>query len=142
MGRVMAKVKLTNYADMVGLHEGRLRPEDVRSVEIEALADTGASLPILPADVVARLGVIEFDRRDMRYANGTKESLPIVGGIHLEVLGRRGVFAAAVVPAGVLPLIGHNVLQELDLVVDPRSQEMRVNPLSPDGPVVDCLAAS
>jgi hypothetical protein len=35
-------------------------------------------------------------------------------------------------PSGSLPLVGQIQLEDLDLVVDPRSRELRVNPDSPN----------
>jgi hypothetical protein len=39
------------------------------------------------------------------------------------------------------PLIGQ-ILEGLDLVVDPKSREVTVNPASPDMPLLDLLRAS
>jgi hypothetical protein len=43
------------------------------------------------------------------------------------------------VPAGASALIGQIPLEGLDLVVDPKSQECRVNPASPDIPLLDLM---
>lgn len=42
---------------------------------------------------------------------------------------------ALVLPAGATALIGQIPLEGLDLIVDPKSREVRVNPLSPDMPL-------
>jgi hypothetical protein len=39
---------------------------------------------------------------------------------------------ALVMPAGKIPLIGQIPLEELDLLVHPRTREVTVNPASPD----------
>jgi hypothetical protein len=39
---------------------------------------------------------------------------------------------ALVMPAGTTPLIGQIPLEEMDLVVNPKSQDVTVNPDSPD----------
>ena len=41
-----------------------------------------------------------------------------------------------------MPLIGQIPLEELDLLVDPKSHELRVNPASPDAPLIDVLSAA
>jgi hypothetical protein len=38
--------------------------------------------------------------------------------------------------------IGQIPLEELDLLVDPKSRELRVNPASPDAPLLDLLSAA
>jgi clan AA aspartic protease len=111
-------------------------------VEIEALVDTGATMLILPADVVARLGLKEQGRRKVVYANGAEEEIPWIGGVRLTLLGREMIASALVVPAGTTALIGQIPLEELDLIVDPKSRALRVNPASPDAPRLDLLSAA
>jgi len=109
---------------------------------IEALVDTGATMLLLPADVVATLGLPYERMRKVRYADGRIEEIPWVGGVRLEVLGREMVCDALVAPAGATPLLGQMQLEELDLIVDAKSRELRVNPASPDLPLLDLLRAS
>lgn len=142
MGKVMEKIKLTNSYDEQMVQSGYWQPEQVRSIEIEALVDTGATMLILPADVVARLGLREQGRRNVVYADGRREEIPWIGGIRLTVLGREMIASALVVPAGTTALIGQIPLEELDLIVDPKSRALRVNPASPDAPLLDLRLAS
>jgi hypothetical protein len=48
---------------------------------------------------------------------------------------------ALVMPVGATPLIGQIQLEALDLVVDAKSREAKVNPASPDIPLLDLLSA-
>ena len=57
MGKVMENIKLTNDYDFALALAGGLDPAKVRTVEIEALVDTGATTLILPADGRGRLGL-------------------------------------------------------------------------------------
>jgi clan AA aspartic protease len=116
--------------------------DQVRSAEVEVLIDTGATMLVLPADVVQRLGVAEEGRRKVRYANGQVSEVPWVGGVRLEILGREMTCDALVEATGTVPLVGQIPLEALDLVVDPKTREARVNPASPDAPLLDLLAAS
>ena len=130
----MTRMKLVNFGDVRMANEGHLRPDQVRTLELEALVDTGAVDLVLPADVVERLGLPELDRRTVRLADGSRRELSKVTGLVLEILGRRMGSDAYVVPAGTPALIGQIQLEDLDLVVDPRSRELRTNPESPDKP--------
>ena len=49
---------------------------------------------------------------------------------------------ALAAPEGTTPLIGQIPLEALDLVVDPRSRELRTNPAHPDGPLMYALRAA
>lgn len=139
MGRVMTNLKLTNTADLVRVRDGSLKPEQVRTLEIEALVDTGATMLALPADVVAALGLRELRRVDARLADESIRIVPIVADLEIEILGREMTCDALVMPAGSTPLIGQIPLERLDLVVNPKSGELTVNPASPDVPRLDLL---
>ncbi len=142
MGKIMTKLKLTNHWDLENTRKGLVPSDRIRSVEVEALIDTGATMLVLPADVVGRLGLAEEGRRKVRYADGRVAEVPWVGGVRLEILGREMTCDALVEAAGTVPLVGHIPLEALDLVVDPKTREARVNPASPDAPLLDLLAAS
>lgn len=136
MGKVMAKLKLSNYYDEENLRQRKIRPKKVRRVEVEALVDTGAVMLVLPANIVAKLGLAHVGTRSVRLADGNAKPIPWVANVRLEVLGRWGVFDALVMPVGTSALLGQIPLEELDLIVDPRSRDVKVNPASPDEPLV------
>jgi clan AA aspartic protease len=117
-------------------------PDQVRTLEVEALVDTGATTLILPKDIADRLGLVVYEQRRVKLADGRVVEVPRVGAVRLEILRRDMVCDALVVPEGNVPLIGQIPLEELDLIVDPKSRDLSVNPLSPDLPLLDMLAAS
>jgi hypothetical protein len=62
--------------------------------------------------------------------------------LEVEVLGR-GTFADAIMlPRGTRPLLGALQMEQLDLVVVPRTGEVIGNPEHPDGPLIPILLAS
>ena len=142
MGRVMQPIKLRNSLDATRAGMGDLPSDAIRSIEITALVDTGATMLVLPADVVAVLGVPTQGVRRVRYASGEVAERTWVGNIEIEILGRKAICSAIVEKAGTTPLIGQIPLEELDLLVDPKSRELRVNPESPEVPLLDLLTAA
>jgi clan AA aspartic protease len=138
----MQRIKLTNSHDEVDVSAGRIQADHVRSTEIEALVDTGATMLVLPADVIAKLGLLPDGYRKVRYADGRVREVPWVSGIRITILDRETVVNALVEEAGTTPLIGQIPLEELDLLVDPKSRELLVNPASPDAPLLDLLSAA
>lgn len=138
----MQHIKLWNSYDSEDHRRGHMRLEDVRLTEIDALVDTGATMLVLPADVIERLGLPIGGYRNVRYADGRVAEVPWVGGIGISILGRDAVVSALVERAGTTPLIGQIPLEELDLLIDPKSRELRVNPASPDAPLLDLLAVA
>jgi clan AA aspartic protease len=141
MGKTMTKIRVTNAMDLELNDLGRLPAEAMRSVELEALVDTGATTLALPQEVADALGLIEKRKRRVRLANGSIVELPVVF-VAYEILGRQTVGEAFILPAGSTALIGQIPLEALDLIVDPMAQEVRVNPASPDEPTLDLLRAS
>jgi len=137
----MTSIVLTNHSDWQAAREGRLPDTQVRSIRTEGLVDTGATLLALPAEVVRRLGLVPAGMRRVRYANGRVAEIPWVAGVHIEILGRETVCNAFVEAEGTTPLIGQVPLEELDLIVDPKTRELRANPASPDAPLLDLLSA-
>jgi len=135
----MTRLKLTNTNDLHDAERGVIAISAVRSIEIEGLVDTGATMLALPEDVVAPLGVPVLGRRKVRDACGLVIEVPWVGNLRLEILGREMTTDALVLPAGATPLIGQIPLEALDLMVDPKSREVRVNPESPDLPLLDLM---
>jgi clan AA aspartic protease len=138
----MNRIKLTNNSDLVLFRHGIVAAEEVRSIELDALIDTGAVMLALPEDVVARLGLAAGPKTKVRDALGRSAEVGLTSDIRFEMLGREMLCDAYVLPVGAMPLIGQIQLEALDLVVDPRVQEVRVNPEHPDGPILDLLACA
>ena len=111
-----------------------------QQVELDALVDTGASTLVIPQEVVDALGLPIFDHLPVRLADGKRYTWPVAGSLRLSILDRGMQCDAYVAPAGATALIGQIPLERLDLIVDPRSQEVRVK--SPDGPNLYILRAA
>jgi len=139
MGKIMTKLKLTNNTDWDLTQAGKLEPGKVRVVEVQALVDTGATLLALPAEVCRALGLVHQGSRRVRYADGRVKDVPWVGGVRIEILGREMTCDALVQAEGTTPLIGQIPLEGLDLIVDPKTLDVLVNPASPDIPLMDLL---
>ena len=127
MGRVTEKVKFTNIF------------EPSRSVEAEALIDTGATMVVLPQDIVDSLRLKKMRETTVRYGNGKKETKSVYGVVTVGIKGREGTLEVLAEPEGTSPLIGQMLLELLDLLVDPATRSVIPNPRSPDMPMVEVL---
>jgi clan AA aspartic protease len=133
MAQARVRAKLTNAADEVLARRGMLKPEDVRTYEVDALVDTGAVRTVLPPDVAAGLGLASRGQRLAEYADGRKESVGLTEALVVELAGRDTLDEALVLRDEVL--IGQTVLEKLDLFVDCQGQRVVPNPAHPDQPV-------
>ena len=131
MGEVRASVVLENGDDRGLARRGVLEPGEVRRVEADVLADTGAVLVLLPQDMVEALGLGAMDRAVVTLANDQKIEMPIAGPLVLTALGRTMNTDCLVGPPQCEPLLGQVVLERLDLIVDPTKGQLTVRPESP-----------
>jgi len=130
MGKVVEKVKLTSLFE----------PE--KSVEVDAIIDTGATMLVLPQDVIEKLGLRKIGERRVRYANNQIQIKSVYRGVILELKGRDGIFDVLGEVEGSEPLVGQIVLEALDLIVDPITKTVIPNPRSPDMPMTEILMAT
>ena len=125
MGKVIEKVKVTNFKDTS------------KSIEIEAVIDTGATMSVLPMDLIQKLGLEKIDEVNVRYADNTVKRREVYGWIILEIAGRKAVFDVLAEDEGTQPLIGQIVLERLDLVIEPSRRKVIPNPRSPETPMIE-----
>ncbi len=124
MGRVAVDVLLTNSSDLVLQQARALATGIVRQLRVPGVVDTGASHLVIPKRVADQLGLTAAGKAKVRYADGRKATRQIVRGVEVELLGRQGTFRAVVEPNRADVLIGAIVLEDLDLLVDCRTQTL------------------
>lgn len=127
MGRVIEKVKLTNLLD------------PTKSAEVDAVIDTGATMLVLPQNLVDALGLIKIRDAKVKYANNQVQLRSVYRAVNLELKGRSGTFDVLAEAEGSQPLVGQIILEVLDLVVDPATRTLIPNPRSPEMPMVEIL---
>jgi clan AA aspartic protease len=127
MGRTLEKVKVQSFEDILKADEGRMAPSRIRTVEFEAVVDTGATYLCLPPSAIAELGLRFSHLRMVNTANGDVERR-IFKGADVTILGRNEQMSVMENDATTPPLIGYLVLEALDFVVDPKSQRLIPNP--------------
>ena len=132
----MTKLKLSN-PHLSNASQARQQPDAGHFIEVDALVDMQVTALALPKDIVDALGLTPRDTRRIRRADGQVVEGPWVGGITIEILGREMTCDAIVEAEGTTPVIGLIPLTGLDLVIDPESGDLCVNPASPDGLIIN-----
>lgn len=121
MGLVTAELILSNP-----------RRTDLAPVPVEALADTGAVHLCVPEHVQHQLGLEVLEEREITLADGSRRKVPYAGPVQLRFGNRTGFTGALVmgdqVLCGVIPM------EDMDLVVIPKTRSLAVNPDSPNLP--------
>ena len=126
MGKVTVKIKLTNQGDLVAAHR-QLSTAPPRTVEVEALVDTGATRLYLQSSVIKALGLETVDEVISQTTNGPKQR-NVYESVRLEVQGRYGEFNVVDVGEQVPNLLGQIPLEYLDFVVDSKNRKLIPNP--------------
>lgn len=129
MGLVNGKVILKN-----------LRLPELESVEVEALADSGAVHLCIPEPIRIQLKLEAIDSKEVTLADGGRKLVPYVGPIEVRFKNRVG-FAGALV-MGDEVLLGAIPMEDMDLVVIPKTRMLDVNPISPNVASTIAKAAS
>ena len=133
MGEVRVKARLTNAVDEELARRGALVLAEVRTLQADALVDTGAVRTVVPAPVAARLGLSTRGQQVAEYADGRRDVVGVTGPLIVELEGRETLEEALVLGDEVL--IGQTVLEKLDLFVDCQGRRLVPNPAHPDRPV-------
>ena len=126
MGKVIIKIKLTNLFDLGAQHR-KLSTAKPRSVEVEALVDTGATRLYLKPSVIRALGLEKVDEVISQTTNGPKKR-SVYEPVRLEVQRRYGNFDVVDIGENVPNLLGQIPLEYLDFVVDPQGRKLIPNP--------------
>ena len=119
MGLVSGKVILKNP-----------RLPEMEAVEVDALADSGAVHLCIPERVRIQLKLETIDSKEVTLADGKRIVAPYVGPIEVRFKNRVG-FAGALV-MGDQVLLGAIPMEDMDLVIVPKTRVLDINPDSPN----------
>src|SRR6266508_2591297 len=119
MGLAHARIRLANP-----------RLPDLAPVEVDALADSGPVHPCLPEHIVLQLQLEDHEKREATFADGSRRLISYVGPVSVSFANRLCFTGAMVL--GDEPLLGAIPMEDMDLVVLPRTREVAVNPANPN----------
>ena len=105
------------------------RLPELAPVDVVALADSGAVHLCIPEHIQIQLKLEAIDNKEVTLADGSKKLVPYVGPIELRFKNRVG-FAGALV-MGDQVLLGAIPMEDMDLIIIPKTRTLDVNP---DGP--------
>jgi len=126
VGKIVVRIKLTNQGDLVAAQR-KLSRAKPRTVQAEALVDTGATRLYLQSSLIKALGLHQESEVQSKTANGVRRRA-VFEPVRLEIMGREGVFQVVEIDDDVPNLLGQIPLEYLDFVVDPRGRKLIPNP--------------
>ncbi len=135
MGLVYATIEIINFADETLSEDGYLPKENIRKMQVSAMADSGAIRLSINETIRAQLGLRVRQQLDISLADGTKRRLDVAGPIRLKFMDRYCITDAFVLPNSEEPLLGAVPMELMDLVIIPSENKLAYNPQHPDGPL-------
>ena len=124
MGHIFAEVTLKNAIDMGKARNGDIREEDVRSIAVKAVVDTGATRLCISEDICQKLGLKIVGSMPVHIANGKRVMYQITEPVEILWKDRPSSSNAIVIPGSDVTLLGVIPLEDLDLMVNPVTQEV------------------
>jgi clan AA aspartic protease len=136
MGLVHAEIELLNSRDIDNFEEGNLPEEKVRRMKVRMNVDSSAIMLAINENIRTQLGLRVVDTRPCLLANGTYDELGVVRNVMVRFKNREAVVSALVLPGDTEPLLGAIPMEEMDVLISPKMQELIVNPAHPNEPVM------
>jgi len=132
MGLIYAEIELINAEDLGMARKHIIGAEEVKSVKVNMLVDSGAYNLCINETIQQQLDLPFIEKRKAVMANGTVEEFEVVGPVVLKFKNRRTVCNAFVLQGNNEPLLGAIPMEDLDVIIHPQRQEMIVNPEHPN----------
>ena len=119
MGLIYTKITLSNPKNA-----------DIHSIEVKALADTGAVHLCIPSHTAIQLNLEELEKREVIIADGSRQTVPYVGPLKVTFENRSCYIGALVLGDEVL--LGAIPMEDMDLILQPSLRRITVNPQNPN----------
>jgi clan AA aspartic protease len=123
MGTVFAEITLKNGSDLVLAQSGHIAEQNIRSVTVNAVVDTGAVSLVINEDIRQKLGLAIECTRTASLAGGGKIACKITEPLRIYWKDRNVTCPAVVLPEGEV-LLGVIPLEFMDLIVDPVAEQL------------------
>jgi clan AA aspartic protease len=124
MGIVYADLILKNARDVGNVWCGHIAEKNVHQAAVRAVVDTGAGTLVIGEDIFQRLGLTIKGLRGVTLAGGEHLVGRITEAVEIHWKDRFSTLNALVLPGEHEVLLGALALEDMDLIVDPKRQEL------------------
>jgi len=124
MGTFVEKITLENSRDRILAECGHIPENQVRTLEVEAMPDTGAWTLIINEETRQQLGLKTVSTVESTIADGTTTMYDLTEAVEIRWKNRQTSQQAVVIPSVKHNLLGAIPLEALDLCVDPVNQKL------------------
>ena len=124
MGIVHTEITIKNLYDKGFARDGYIKPEDVRTQTVTAIADTGSMYLVITEELRQKLGLNIIGEKTANIANGQQLTAHITEAVEIHWKNRHTVVSAMVIPGAKKVLFGAIPMEAMDLMVNPVNQEV------------------
>jgi clan AA aspartic protease len=121
---VYSEIVLKNALDVGKAREGLIMEQQIRAAAVNALVDTGAGTLIINEETRQRLGLVIEGLRRSTLADGTTLTYQVTEPVKIYWKERDCVCRPIVIPGADRILLGAIPLEDMDLIADPKKQEL------------------
>ncbi|MCL2042934.1 MAG: aspartyl protease family protein [Treponema sp.] len=124
MGLVYENITLKNATDVGNSVRGIIQEGEVRQIKVLAMVDTGAETLVINEAMRQELGLTVIGERRVGLANNYGEMCQFTEPVMIYWKDRPAVTHAIVLPGATEVLLGAIPLEEMNVMIDPRSQQL------------------
>jgi clan AA aspartic protease len=132
MGHVYAEITLQNSFEVIAAEKGLIPNGNVKKLTVTALVDSGAMTLTINEEIAKQLNLPVREQFDVTLANGSRHKCDYAGPVDIRFENRFSSCNALVLPGADEILLGVIPLEEMDVIIDPRTQQLVVHPDRPD----------
>ena len=125
MGSVYTDITLENAGDVLDVQRGFIGESEIRSAVVNALVDTGAGTLVIDEELSQKLGLKVDYVLESTLADGSKHMYKRMEPVKIHWKNRVTVCIPTMVPGAGIVLLGSIPLQDMDLIVDPKNEELK-----------------
>jgi len=118
------EITLENILDRGFANHGYIKENEIRTLKVEAMPDTGAWTLVINEDVRQKLGLTIEETSISTLADGKANTYNVTEGVKIRWKNRSTILPAVVVPNAKDILLGALPLEAMDLMVDPVNEKL------------------
>ena len=130
MGLIYADLELVSAGDLELARKGYIDKKDIKKENVTALVDSGAYMMCINEHIKAQLDLPVMDTMEAELADGSLQTMEVVGPLVVNFKNRTTSCNAAVLPGESEILLGAIPMEDMDVVLVPKLQTIDVNPKS------------
>jgi clan AA aspartic protease len=132
MGHVYANITLQNTFEVIAAKKGLIPEGNVKKLHVKAMVDSGAMTLTINEEIAKQLDLEVQEQFEVTLADGSSRNCDYVGPVNIRFENRFSSCNALVLPDADEILLGVIPLEEMDVLIDPRTQQLIVHPDRPD----------